>query len=315
MFIQIRTQDYGSSAIIAQNNTIQKIPTKFGYTSWHPNGKLAVYSVNKVNQCFHATGKDPRDAFDFTSGLKVYMVEKQKIVTVPQLFQEAALETWPCWAPDGRTLYFSSGTILWSNFESFPPENLEKCQYHLMRISYEASTNTWGQVDTVLSANQTGLSITQPRVSPDGRFILFCMHTYGPSPYLQPSSDLYIIDIATSEYKPLSVNSTWSESWHTWSSNSRWIAFTSKREGGILGKIYISHIDAEGNATKAFVLPQNDPAFYDSFIKTYNIPEFAISRSTLRQSDIVAAIRSEKKIPIDPSAVTGASQKSRPSVE
>jgi hypothetical protein len=314
-FFHIRTQDFGNSALVVTGKTVGKIPTKFGYTSWHPNGKLIVYSVNKVDQCFHAAWKDPRDAFDFTSGLKVYRVDKQKIVTVPQIFQESALETWPCWSADGTCLYFSSGLISWTDFKTQPPEHLEQTRYSLMRIPYDEKNDSWGSVDTMLSANVTGKSITQPRVSPDGKFIVFCMHPYGPSPYLQPGSDLYIMDIATRHYEPLAVNSEWSESWHSWSSNSRWLAFTSKRNGGILGRIYLSHIDAGGKAAKPFILPQNDPRFYDSFIKVYNIPEFAIARFTVPQQALVSAIRSYKHLDVDVPVVTGATPRVPPKPE
>lgn len=305
-FFHIRTQDFGNSALIVTKGSVEKIGTKFGYTSWHPSGKLAVYSVNKVDQCFHAAWKDLRDAFDLTSGLKVYMVEKHSIRTVPQIFRETALETWPCWSPDGKFLYFSSAPLLWNDFKTIPPDNLDKVRYSLMRISYDETRDAWGEVDTVLSANQTSASITQPRISPDGKFVVFCRHEYGPSPYLQKTSDLFIMNLGTGHVEPLAINSEWSESWHSWSSNGRWIAFSSKRDGGILGRIYLCHIDSSGKAAKAFIMPQSDPGFYDSFIKVYNIPEFATSRFTVRQQDLVSAIRSSKKLDVNVPAVTGA---------
>lgn len=301
----IRTQDLGNSALVAENGTITKINTKLGYTSWHPGGKLAVCSVNKINQCFHAAWRDMRDAFDLTSGLVVYDAVKHSVVTVPQIYKEQELETWPCWSPDGKYLYFSSAPLLWKNFETVPPPGLEKLRYNLMRVSFDERQNAWGDPDTVLSAATTGLSITQPRVSPDGKFILFCMHRYGPSPYLQHSSDLYLMNILTKAYSALAANSDCAESWHTWSSNSRWIAFTSKRDGGILARIYLCRIDTGGASSKPFIMPQNDPAFYDSFIKVYNVPEFSRGRFLVPERDLVNAIRSSKKIDVK-MPVTGA---------
>jgi Tol biopolymer transport system component len=236
----------------------------------------------------------------------VYIVEKHAVVTVPQIFQETALETWPCWSPDGKYLYFSSAPLLWSDFKTIPPDNLDKVRYSLMRVSYDETRDVWGGVDTVLSANQTSASITQPRISPDGKFVVFCRHEYGPSPYLQKSSDLFIMDLGTGHVEPLAINSEWSESWHSWSSNGRWLAFSSKRNSGILGRIYLCHIDSCGKAAKPFILPQTDPGFYDSFIKVYNIPEFSTSRFTVRQQDLVSAIRSSEKLDVNVPAVTGA---------
>ena len=120
-------------------------------------------------------------------------------------------------------------------------------------------TGQWGHAETVLSAEQTGLSILLPRVSPDGRFLLFCMCRYGCFPVYQPSSDLYMMDLATGRYSRLAINSEYSESWHSWSSNSRWIAFSSKRQGGLFTRTYLSYVDDDGTAYKPFVLPQRDP--------------------------------------------------------
>ena len=78
---------------------------------------------------------------------------------------------------------------------------------------------------------------------------------------------------ATLRSWPLRVNSNRSESWHAWSSNGRWIVFASKRRDGLFGRLYISYVDADGRTRKPFLLPQEDPAFYDSFLKTYNVPE------------------------------------------
>lgn len=311
MFIHVRTQDYGGSALIAVDGKIQKINAKFQYTSWHPSGKFAAYSSNKVDQCFHSVWKDPRDVFDHSSDIFVYNIKKQHIDTVPQLSQGHILETWPNWSPDGRYLYFCSGPILWDDMKANPPPNLEKLQYSLMRIAYNVGSDTWGgDIDTVLPAEETGLSISQPRISPDGRFILFCMHQYGNSPYSQMSSDLYLLDIQSNKYAALDINSEFSESWHTWAINSRWIAFTSKREGGILARIYISYLDNNGKAHKAFILPQKDPAFYDSFIKVHNVPEFASAAFPISQKDLVRLIRSPDRIDVN-IPVTGATPRSR----
>ena len=49
--------------------------------------------------------------------------------------------------------------------------------------------------------------------------------------------------------------------------------FASKRDGGVLAKPYFSYFDTHGVAHKPFVMPQEDPAFYESLALTYNVPE------------------------------------------
>jgi len=81
------------------------------------------------------------------------------------------------------------------------------------------------------------------------------------------------MDLKSRKYRRLTCNSAQSDSWHCWSSNSRWIVFSSKRDNGWLARPYFSYIDANGREHKPFVLPQKDPAFYDTWLKTYNVPE------------------------------------------
>ena len=237
------------------------------YTAWHPNGRLAAFSANKISQSFHAAGEN-RDVFDDESDLALYHADSNTVTTTPSISKPDRLETLPAWSPDGRYLYFCSTDPL-------PRARYRQVRYDLMRIGYDAASGRWGEVEPVLLAEDTGQSIAEPRVSPDGRWLLFCMSDYGSFPAYQPSSDLYLLDLQTRKYHRLAVNSPRCESWHCWSSNSRWIAFASKRRDGVFARIYLSHVDESGRASKPVLLPQKDPTFYDRLIKTYNVPELS----------------------------------------
>jgi len=296
--VQTRSGNFGSSMLLSNNGAISKIGSKLGYPAWHPDGRLVAFAAYKVQQCFHGAAKNFIDVYDNTSDIVIYDVEKGKAYAVPELFQKQTLETWPNWSPDGRHLYFCSAPILWTDFDKAPPDNFDKVKYSLMRIAYNAADDTWGTVDTVLSSAQTGLSISQPRISPDGRFLLFCMHEYGGYPHTQKSSDLYLMDIATGKYRKLGINSDDSESWHGWSTDGRWILFSSKRNGGFFTRIYFSYVDSNGNAHKPFIMPQQNPCFYDSFIKSYNYPEFATGPVPFSEKKLLKTIRSPSKIEV-----------------
>jgi WD40-like Beta Propeller Repeat len=301
MVIGVRSEKFGVSALMANQGEVAEIGTKFGYSAWHPSGRLIMYSINKVMGYYHTGNQVVRDVLDHASALCYYLVDSKTVKTAPAISNKERMETYPTWSPDGRHLYFCSAPILW------PPDSsgeltfgmARKIRYDLMRISYEVETDKWGEPETMLSAEETGMNIMLPRISPDGRFLVFCMCDYGCFPIYQQSSDLYLMDLETGGYRKLAVNSEHSESWHSWSSNSRWIAFSSKRSEGPYTKSFISYVDETGNAYKPFVLPQEDPTFYDSFIKAYSVPELVTGPVRVEQMKLARAIRSPDKIEVD----------------
>ncbi len=311
MTISLRSKTYGSDTLMARNGSVERIGTKWGYAAWHPNGQLAVYSINRVTQFFHAGGMEVRDVVDLDSALVCYRIDSPKAASPEPLADKNRLETYPTWSPDGKYLYFCSAPILWKDRSALPPENYDKVKYDLRRVAYDLATDQWGQVETVLSADETNQSILLPRISPDGRFLVFCMCRYGCFPVYQPSSDLYLMDLATRQYRRLAINSEFSESWHSWSSNSRWIAFSSKRQGGLFTRTYLSYVDSEGTVHKPFVLPQRDPAHYDSLVETYSVPELVKGPIPVRKSLLAKAARAKASVtPVI--AITGASPKAAP---
>ena len=299
MFIGVRSMDYGAFTLLADRNEVVKIGAKWGYTSWHPSGRYVAYPVMNVIQFFHAAGMEIRDVIDLDSVMLYYDIPEKKVKTNLGFSEKERLETYPTWTPDGRTMYFCSAAIPWKDRTQIPPENFDKVKYDLRRISFDPDTDKWGEMNTILSSEETGLSILEPRISPDGRFLLFCMCEYGCFPVFQPSSDLYLMDLQTGEYRKLDINSPFSESWHSWSSNGRWIVFSSKRLGGLFTRPFISSINTAGEVSKPFILPQKDPRFYARFLKTFSVPEFITGPVTVSQRALLSAIRSPRKIIVD----------------
>ncbi len=299
MLISTRSDKYQSAVICVQNNNVEKIGTRFAYTSWHPSGKLVAYATIKVRQFFHMRGMETRDVVDLDSSILYYDFQNHKIRTAPALSEKQRLETYPEWSPDGKFLYYCSSPILWQDREKVPPDNYDKVKYDLRRISYDIQTDIWGEPETVLSAEKTGLSILMPRISPDGKFLVFCMADYGCFPIYQPSSDLYIMNLQTGDYRKLEINSEYSESYHSWSSSSRWIAFSSRRNKSMFTRTHFSYVDENGKAHKPFVMPQKDPEFYDKCIATFSVPELIKGPVKIGYKTLGAAARSDSKIYID----------------
>ena len=309
--LQLRSKTFGGETLIADGDSIIKLASRLGHAAWHPGGGIIVFSVYKVQQYFHSVGRQFIDVYDNNSGLVIYDVNGRKVTRVPQLDRQGVLEAWPTWSPDGRYLYFCSAPVPWDDYTKEPPDNFNRTRYSMLRIAYDPVHNRWGDVDTVLSTDETGLSIALPRIAPDNSYCVFCMQEFGAYSFSEVSSDLYIMDLENRTYRKLPVNSEYSESWHSWSSNGRWLLFSSRRGGGIFTRFYICHIDSAGNAGKPFILPQRNPAFYDSFIKCYNVGELAKAPVRFSEQELFNAIRSKKtvSVPLPPNTAVGASGK------
>jgi hypothetical protein len=275
MVLHLR-ESYGGT-ILYRNNHLEKLNTRTGkmfgnaaFPYWHPSKKYIAFSVNKVNQIFHATGPNRATAVDLKSDIFVYDIENNKMLTSPVLSAEENFETFPCFSPDGLTLYYCSARAVKL------PEKFDKIKYSLCSVSFDPASGKFGdKADTVISGPAINKSISIPRVSPDNRFLMFNMSDYGCFPIYNPEADLYLLNLGTGKYEPMeTLNSDNAESYHSWSSNGRWVVFSSRRGDGLYMKSYLAYIGENGNAGKPFLLPQKDPAFYDTFLFSFNVPEF-----------------------------------------
>ncbi len=282
----------GTALLLVQNGYQANINTTTDFNSspgayrdWHPGGDIIAFSVNKVHQFFHAKGEN-RDVYDQASDIILYNIKSNMVTTGPQISLPDQMETYPMWSTDGKYLYFCRAPQpVTEKGGHFPYQTVF---YELMCVSYNVETGSLGEVECILPKSKTGGSVTHPRMSPDGKYILFCKCDYGNFSIYRPESDLYLLDLSTGEFRKLSINSDRSDSYHSWSSNGRWFIFSSKRQDGILAKLYISYFDTTGKAYKPVLLPQKDPAFYDTFIQTFNVPELVtgpvkIDPGTLRK--------------------------------
>jgi len=263
--------DYGSGMLLVKDGMAGNVDTRTatcpmpaGYASCHPSGELLAFSVNKVRQFFHSARTEVRDVVDLESDLAAYVLETNSVTSSPGICDPDLMESYPAWSADGKHLYFCRAPILWTDRDALPPERYDEVRYDLMRVSFDLATLSWGEPETVLSATQTGQSIMHPRPSPDGRFLLFSMCEYGCFPIYHRGTDLYLMDLASGDYRRLECNSDECDSWHCWSSSGRWIAFSSKRGNRLFARPYFSCVDEEGRAHKPFVMPQSAPEFYDS---------------------------------------------------
>ena len=241
------------------------------YPYWHPGGRFCAFSTNKTTQMFHTANVKRIEVYDSESDVFVYDTQTHTILSDTLTMKPLWAENTPAFSPDGRWLYYTTALR-----QPYPP-GYDKERYSLCRVSFDENTGRLGTpVDTLIRAAAAGKSVTWPRPSYDGRHLMYTQADYGYFSIWHPEADLWLMDLKTGETRALNeVNSARAESQHSWSSNSRWFLFVSRRDDGLYSRIYLSMMGNDGRATKPFMLPQRNPReFYRLLLYSYNTPDF-----------------------------------------
>ena len=251
------------------------------YGEIHPSGRFGVFSTNIILPSFHTMAVNRMEVYDSASDLTVADFDNNLMINLPHIARADKFETFPCFSADGSSVYYCIA-------DTFPlPEQIEKVKYALVCANFNTENGHISeQVDTVWSAWANNASACHPKASPDGRWLMFTVADYGTFPLFHIESTLYLADLKTGEIRALeSIKGDKSDTYHSWSSNSRWFVFASKRGDGQYGKPYFCHIDAQGNLTKPFVLPQKSSHFYDYNLKSFNVPDLGKESTGLTVRD------------------------------
>ena len=270
-------QNYGP--VTAYNTKTDQTLGLCVYPYWHPSGRYIAYSTNTTRQLFHSAHPNRLEVFDEASDLQVYDVEKNELLLSPLLKQDSIFETYPVFSADGRSLYFCAARSPLSFGEGKEVGLLDSIRYNLCRVDFDPATGTFGDsIETIIDAETQHKSVSFPRPSYDGRYLCYTLSDYGQFSIWHHEADLYLLDLSTGESRPMTAaNSKDTESFHNWSTNSRWMVLSSRRDDGLFTRPYFCHIDAKGNVTKAFMLPQRNPRrFYRDRFLSFNVPDFII---------------------------------------
>lgn len=272
----------------------EKLGGSMVYPYWHPSGRYCAFSTNQTRQGFHIAGDKRLEVFDLSSDVLVYDTEKNEILLDTLLNTKAWSENTPSFSPDGKWLYFT--TCLQ---QEYPLKHKDE-KYNLCRISFDENTGKFGsQVDTLFNAVAMDKSVTWPRPSYDGKYILFTLSDYGYFSIWHKESDQWLLDLATGEARPAEeINSNEADSFHNWSDNSRWVVFTSRRHDSLYSHLYITSMDDKGRFSKPFLLPQENPQeYYGQSLYSFNTPDFTKAKVNLDTREAIDAILSDERVP------------------
>jgi hypothetical protein len=284
-------QNHGGT-IIAYDGTIRKINMKNDsilsagvYPAWHPELPLIIYSTNLTRQNFHINNPNKIEVYDTESDLIAYDVMKNEVTNIENAPNE--FEVFPFWAPDGKAVYYCSAHFEYPDSiqekNTYLLSHSNKIKYNIYKKSFDPATMAFGPRELVFAADTLDKSATLPRISPDGRYLMFALAEYGVFHIWHRDADLWMLDLQTGEARPADeLNSPDTESYHSWSSNGKWVVFSSRRDDGNFTRPFFAHIDKNGKGTKPFELPCANPDYHRQFMKCYNIPEFMRGPVTIK---------------------------------
>ena len=261
IFVNLKTDDMISAA---------------AYNAWHPSLPIIAFSTDHTMQSFHTREISKVEVMESASDIIIYDVKKNCVQTV--LNDSTDFELFPSWSPDGKWLYYCSAHYEYKNKYEDTDEllnNYKSLQYNLYRISFDAETMTFGEPELIYDAVSKNRSAVQPRVSQDGRYVLFAEGPWGLFHIWHTSAEVQILDMQTRELldtKPM--NSSRPESYPSFSSNDRWILFESRRDDGNYTRTYFAYFDRQGRLHKPFEVPAEDPEYFRLLLRSWSRPEF-----------------------------------------
>src|ERR1022692_2987599 len=189
------------------------------------------------------------------------------------------------WSPDGKYVVFARAEAKDPNPEGQKPAlhandpNEVQIQYSLYRVPFNDGKG--GQAEPIAGASDNGMSNNFPKVSPDGRWIVFVKCRNGQ--LMRPDSQLYIVPAQGGVARRLQCNTPLMNSWHSFSPNGHWLVFSSKSRSPYT-QMYLTYLDADGNASPAILIDNATAAN-----RAVNIPEFVnIAGDGIREIQVPA---------------------------
>lgn len=263
--------------IVTNGKEIKKINTKVGdlaygtsYSSIHPTKPYIAMSSALTRQMFHLIGNRKLDVFDWASDLVLYDFEKNSITNIIRTKDKQ--ESFPEWSVDGKSLFYVSTDTVF-NFE-----NYQDMKYELMQIDFDETSKSWSNSRKILSFADRDSSVTMPKVSPNGKYLALTRSKFGVSTQTNQTADLILMDLSDSKLLDTRIlNSDEADSYHSWSSNSKWMVLASRRGNGNYMRLYLFHVGDNGELSSPFVVPRTNPLYYHYFLKSYNVPELVTS--------------------------------------
>jgi len=236
-----------------------------------PDGRYVVSTVNEALYVANFTDYRFLQVFFPTRGiLAFYSTETGEMHALPGADSKAYVHCDAVWTPDGKELVFARAKAMDPYDPSKPiakypnDPNEPQIQYDLYRMPFNEGRG--GPRTPIAGASENGMSNTFPKVTPDGKWVVFVKCRNGQ--LLRPDGKLWIVPLEGGEAREMRCNTDRMNSWHSFSPNGRWMVFSSKTNTPYT-QMFLTHLDENGNDTPPILVPNATTAN-----RAVNLPEF-----------------------------------------
>ena len=286
-FMHLRGAKGGT--VLNRNGKTVKLNTKTEqtgntvYGDISADGRYGVFTTADITFAIHSRIDLRMEVYDKRSDLVVVDFDNLTVTDSPATSGSEYQETFPCFSADGRTIFFCRAA------HHAQPDSIDQMHYDIAVVQFDPETGKMGdKVITIISSSEN-LSFSHLKASPDGRWLMVTAAKYGTFPVWHKESEMWLIDLQSKKIDVLpQVNAFGADTYHSWSSNSRWMVFASKRDDLVYGRPYIAYIAPDGKAGKPFLLPQKDPDKYTTTLKSFNLPELYTTPEVYNAREIAA---------------------------
>jgi Flp pilus assembly protein TadD len=279
-------------------SSVEGSPKRFGFMSQvSPNGRYVVNSIEvpgahekradgRIYQASYPGDYGFGQVFFPTRGvLAWYSHESGKLKPLPGADDPRFVHCGAFWSPDGKYLVFSRAEAR-DPYPAGQPLSLvangpneTQIQYDLYRMPFNDGKG--GTPERIVGASENGMSNDFPKVSPDGKWIVYVRNKNGL--LMRPDSELWMVPAQGGVARRMNCNLSRMNSWHSFSPNGRWMVFSSKSRT-LYTQMFLTHIDEDGNDSPAILIEDSTPAN-----RAVNIPEFVnIPKGGLERIDTPA---------------------------
>ena len=289
--------DKGSYLISDVEKEVKMTPEKFiSWSDFQKKSTMALLSQISPNGKYVLSTLDDNEIFESRDELEysqlffpikgiltTYDINNKRYSALTGADDTTYVHSNSSWTPDSKHVYFAraravqrkasgmtygTGISDLNKFQALRDSFLcgdKEFKFNLMKIPF--NNGKGGQPVAIKGASKNNKSNYFPKVSPDGKWLVFCKaNNYM---LLQPDSKLYIMPTdGSAKPRLMNCNTDNMNSWHSWSPNGKWLVFSSKAMGAYT-QLFLTHIDEEGNDSPPVWLE-----YLNVDKRAANIPEF-----------------------------------------